>query len=171
METIWEIIAPYVGMVGGATGAGTIIYIIIRLLLNKITQKNASAMNSMFNIDTLSQNFADRLAGKTLNIDVTAVTEKALRKLSKQLDERIATVEDTTNSYKHLLALIGNALTKLKALSKDEVAELTQAIRDLEGGYTPPESNETMTVILEPITLEDEKEEPVSSGVNFEGLE
>lgn len=172
METVWEMIAPYVAMVGGATGAGTIIYMIIRFLLTKITQKNESTLIKMFDLDALSQKFAERLAGKTLNIDVTAVTEKALKKLQKQLDEKVELIADNVNSYKQLLALIGNALTKLKALSKEEVDELTGAIKGIQSDYVPPQAEETMTVILEPIALTESKDEDekASGGVNFGGL-
>lgn len=169
MDYIWELIAPYIAMVGGATGATTIIYMVVRLLMSKFAQKQNIALNEMFNADNLSRLFADKLAGKTLNIDVTAVTEKALRKLQKQFDEKVGELAETTNSYKHLLALIGNALTKLKALSRDEVTELTAAVRTLDKNYKPVEPEEVMTVVLEPITLEEESEE--KSGVNFEGLE
>lgn len=166
MNEVWEMIAPYIAALGGATGAGTIIYVIIRLLLTKITSKNTQTLDGMFNVDALSQKVAEKMAGKTLNIDVTAVTEKALKKLSKQLDVKITAVEDATNSYKHLLALIGGALSKLKALSPEEVKELTEAIQALESGYTPPDPEETMTVVLEPLTLDDDAED-----TKFEGLD
>jgi hypothetical protein len=176
MEELWEIISPYIAAAGGATGAGAIIYAIVRTLLNKITQKNTAALNTTFNIDNVAQKVAEKLGGKTLNIDVTAVTEKALKKLSKQLDGKITDIENNTNSYRHLLALIGNALSKLKALTKDEVEELTGAIKAVEGAYTPQETNETMTVVLQPIELADTKDaadaaEAAETGVNFEGLD
>lgn len=171
MDYVWELIAPYVAAIGGAGGAGIIIYTIIRALMNKVFNKNNTLLNSTFNTDVVSQKVAEKLAGKTLNIDVTAVTEKALKKLSKQLDEKIEKVETATNSYKHLLALIGNALTKLKALSKEEISELASAIKALDGEYIPTEPNETMTVVLEPISNETDNNIPGNSGVNFEGLE
>ena len=171
MEAIWEIIAPYVGMVIGAGGGGTIIYIVLRLLLGKTLKTNMASLEGMFNTEALSQKFADRLAGKTLNIDVTAVTEKALRKLSKQLDDKISTVADTTNSYKHLLVLMAGALSKFKALSKEEQMELAGAISALESGYVAPDASETMTVILEPISLDGEATAAVKTGgANFEGI-
>lgn len=171
MDYVWELIAPWVAALGGAGGAGVIIYAIVRLILGRVLNKNNKMLDATFNIDNISQRVAEKLAGKTLNIDVTAVTEKALKKLAKELDAKIEKIETATNSLKGILVPMGKGITKLKALTKEEVAELASAIKALEGAYEPPAENETMTVVLQPIALPEEKEEAVpAGGVNFGGL-
>lgn len=170
MEYVWELIAPWIAAIGGASGIGVIIYAIARALMGKVLKKNNTMLDATFNVDAIGQKLAEKLAGKTLNIDVTAVTEKALKKLAKQLDEKIQKVEDSTNAYRRILALIGKGISKLKALSKDEVTELNSAIKAIESEYIPPEENETMTVVLQPIALPNEKEGSPTGGVNFNGL-
>lgn len=173
MDYVWELLGPWIATIGGASGVGLIIYTTVRALLDKILKKNKAVLTDTFSSDVLSQKVAERIAGKTLNIDVTAVTEKALKKLSKQLDDKIQKVENATNSYKHILALIAKGISKYKALTDEEVAEITTAIKEIESDYIPPEKDEPMTVVLQPITLAEteEVEEEPTAGVNFEGLE
>lgn len=83
MDYVWEIISPYVAAVGGATGAGAIIYAIVRLLMGRFVKKTNAALDASYNAEKVSQLTAEKLAGKTLNIDVTAVTEKALKKTAR----------------------------------------------------------------------------------------
>lgn len=171
MDYVWELISPYVAALGGASGVGIIIYAILRLLFSKLLNKNNAMLSSTFNVDVLSQKVADKLAGKTLNIDITAVTEKALKKLAKELDEKIKKVEEATNAYKQILAEIGKAVSKLKALNKDEIEALASAIKAIEKDYIPRENDEPMTILLEPVVLENKKEQKETSTVNFGGLE
>lgn len=177
MDYVWEIIAPYVAVLGGATGAGAIIYAIVRLLMNRFVNKANSALNASYNAEKVSQLTAEKLAGKTMNIDVTAVTEKALKKTARELDERVVKVEDAANSLKGVLIAMAKGIIKLKALSEDEKTELASAIKTLEKNYKPPEADEIMTVRLTPIELHQEPEadapsdENTDSGVNFGGLD
>lgn len=178
MDYVWELIAPYVAAVCGATGTGAIIYAIVRLLVGRFVKKTTEALGASYNTEQVSQKVAEKLAGKTLNIDVTAVTEKSLKKTAKLLDIRVERVEEATNALKGILVAIAKGIIKLKALTEDEKAELATAIKLLESGYTPPEANELMTVVLQPLELpeeaseaEDETEEEQSAGVNFSGLE
>lgn len=173
-DTIWEVIAPWVAALGGISGICGIIVFAAKSVIKRIIKKNDTMLDSKFNTKEIAQETANQLAGKTLNIDVTAVTEKSLRKLNKQLDTRIEKVEETVSSLSVVLVPMGKAIAKLKALTDDERAELTTAIQLLEAGYTPPEPDEKMTVVLTPVALpaktddEDEKEE---TGVNFGDLE
>lgn len=177
MDYVWGIIEPYVlAVVAFITGTG-LGATILRALLNKIFNKNSKMLDSAFNADKVAQKTADKLAGKTLNIDVTAVTEKALKKTTTQLDKRIQKVEDTANALVSILVPIAKGIAKFKALSDAERDELTGAIRLLEGAYERPDDNSVMTVVLEPITISEESEDdseeapPTDTGVNFGGLE
>jgi cell division protein ZapA (FtsZ GTPase activity inhibitor) len=170
MEQAWEIIAPYVAMIGGSGVTGLVTFVVIRLLVSRIINKNTKTLKDTFNVESLSQQVAERFAGKTLNIDVTAITEKALKRLAKELDGKIEKVAAQTNSLKGLLAAVGKGIAHLKALSEEERAELASAIKALEGEYKPPEPEELMTVVLQPIAIE-EAEQANPAAVNFGGLE
>lgn len=171
MDYVWELIAPYVAGILGTAGGGTIIYILVRLFMGKVFKRNSAMLTSTFNTDQIAQNVAEKLAGKTVNIDVTAVTEKALKKTSKQLDERVEKVENATKALKDILVAIAKGIIKLKALSDEEKEELASAIKTLEKGYVPPEEDQPMTVLLQPVVLPEDTEEEESAGVNFNGLE
>lgn len=177
MDYVWTIIEPYVRLILEAIIMGVNIFIIIRSYTKRTFNKNFTLLNSTYNVDTFSQRVAEKLAGKTLNIDVTAVTEKSLKKTARALDERIEKVESAVGALARILIAIAKAQIKLKALNDDERGELASAISLLEKGYKPPEADEIMTVQLTPIELNQEPieidEEPTDTdgGVNFGGLD
>ena len=179
MDQVWEIIQPYVAAVVATLCSSGVITLIVRAVVNKILNKNNSMLDKTYNTEQISRLVADKLAGKTMNIDVTAVTEKSLRKTTKQLDERIEKVESIGNSHTAILIAMAKGIIKLKALSEDEKEELASAVKLLEKGYKAPEVEEIMTVTLAPIELEQDKVEPSDDetddendggGVNFGGL-
>ena len=177
MDYVWEIIQPYVAAILAALGSGGIITLIVRAFTNKMLKKNFTLLDGTYNVDAFSQRVAEKLAGKTLNIDVTAVTEKSLKKTAQELDKRVEKVEDAVGALAPILIAIAKAQIKLKALSEAERGELASAINLLEKGYKPPEADEIMTVQLTPIELNQEPidigDEPpeTDGGVNFGGLD
>lgn len=178
MDYVWELIQPYVVAVLATLSSSGVVALIVRALVNKILNKNYVMLDKAYNIDKISKQVAEKLAGKTLNIDVTAVTEKALRKTTRELDSRIEKSESISNSHTAILIAMAKGIIKLKALSDAEKAELANAVALLEKGYKQPEVEEAMTVLLSPIELdqqesEDENidEEEIESGVNFGGLD
>ncbi len=178
MDYVWELIQPYVAAILAALGSGGIITLIARAITNKTLKKNNAMLDATYNTEAVSQRIAEKLAGKTLNIDVTAVTEKALKKTTQQLDKRIEKTEEINNSHTAILLAMAKGIIKLKALTDEEKAELASAVAQLEKGYKPPEADEIMTVRLTPIALESDPtdEEPTdtdsgNSGVNFGGLD
>ena len=108
MDYVWEIIQPYVAAILAALGSGGIITLIVRAFTNKMLKKNFTLLDGTYNVDTFSQRVAERLAGKTLNIDVTAVTEKSLKKTAQALDKRIEKVEDAVGAVAPILIAIAN---------------------------------------------------------------
>ena len=149
INTIWQTVEPYVMAIIGALAGGTGIYALVRSFVGKWI----SRFEKKYDINDMAQKVADKLGGKTLNIDVTAVTEKKLDKLDKKLNKKIEDIQAATDAYKHLLALIGGAMTKLKAITPDERTALTEAITALESDYTPPMPAEIVTIKLEPIEI------------------
>lgn len=149
MNEIWQTVEPYILTIVGALGGGLIIYVIARILLGRLINK-ASAV---YDINAIANKVADRLGGKTIDIDITSIVEKRLKEISDLLSAQVKTVADETNSYKHLLALIGEALAHLKMLTDEERAELIKAVRELDSEYNPPEKEVIATVKLEPITI------------------
>lgn len=178
MDYVWEIIQPYVlAVIAFLSGSG-ITAVILRAVVKKLFTKNSEKLEQAYNTEKVAQKTAEKLAGKTLNIDVTAVTEKALKKVAEKLDVRVEKVEEATNALKAILVAIAKGIIKLKALTDEEKAELASAIALLEANYKPPTNNEIMTVKLAPITLpeddtDEEEEQPAAtdSGVNFGGLD
>lgn len=177
MDYVWELIQPWITAILAALGSGGIITLIVRAIVNKIWRKNNAMLDATYNADAVSQRVAEKLAGKTLNIDVTAVTEKALKKTTRELDARIEKSEEIANSHTAILIAMAKGIIKLKALTDEEKTELASAVAQLEKGYKPPEADQIMTVRLTPITLPDDTEEPndepseSGSGVNFGGLD
>ncbi len=149
MQQIWQAVEPYAMTVIGALGGGTVIYALARMLLGKLLNRFAQK----YDTNDMANKVADKLAGKTLNVDVTAVAEKKLDKIDEKLSKEVAQIHDETAAYKHLLALIGGAMSKLKAITPDERTALTEAITALERDYTPPTPAEIVTVKLEPIEI------------------
>lgn len=163
INTIWAAIEPYItGIAGTATG-GLIVGIICRLLQGKLLRR--------LDVGDIADKVAGKLAGKTLNIDVTAVTERKLDKIAAKLDKKVEAVTDQVAAYKLLLALIGGALVHLKSLSTEERQALQEAITALNADYAPPAPEQVATVKLEPIALEGKTEEEEAAGlINFGGL-
>ncbi len=151
MNEIWTTVEPYILTIVGALGGGSIIAVIARIICNRIINKASSA----YDMNALADKVADKLGGKTIDIDITSIVEKRLKEISAKLAEQVGKVADETNSYKHLLALIGEALTHLKMLTDEERADLAAAIKELDAQFVPPEREVVATVKLEPIeTLE-----------------
>jgi len=175
MDYVWEFIQPYVAAILAALGSGGIITLIVRAIVNKVLHKNNAMLDATYNTDRVSQLVAEKLAGKTLNIDVTAVTEKALKKTTRELDTRIEKSEAISNSHTAILIAMAKGIIKLKALSDDEKSELASAVAQLEKGYKPPEADQIMTVRLVPVSLynncENAETDGSNSGVNFGGLD
>lgn len=162
MNEIWNTVEPYILTLVGALGGGSIIAIIARIICSRIINKASAA----YDINALTSKIADKLGGKTIDIDITSIVEKRLSEIAEKLAEQVGKVADETNSYKHLLALIGEALTHLKMLTDAERAELVKAVQELDGEYKPPEKELVATIKLEPIMLA-QSEERQDDRVNF----
>lgn len=163
INAIWAMLEPYVtGIAGTATG-GLIVGIICRLLQGRLMRR--------LDAGALADKVAQKLGGKTFNVDMTAVAEKKLDKIDRKLSKKVEDIQEQTAAYKHLLVLIGGAISKLKAVTEQEKASFTEAIRALERSYIPPEPEEIITVKLEPIVFEDKTEEAEETGlINFGSL-
>ena len=164
MNNIWNILEPYILTIVGALGGGSIIAVIANIICNRIINK-ASAV---YDVNAIAAKVADKLGGKTIEVDITSIVEKRLKEISAKLAEQVGKVADETNSYKHLLALIGGALTHLKMLTAEEREELTHAINELDSSFVPPEKEVVATVKLEPITIAEQSTQDKPQTVNME---
>lgn len=116
MNNIWNIVEPYIlSIVGFITGGGLISFI-AAWVCRRITNKASAA----YDINALAKQIADKLGGKTIEVDITSIVEKRLKEISDKLIAQVNKVADETNSYKHLLALIGGALTHLKMITAEQ---------------------------------------------------
>lgn len=152
MNEIWQTIEPYIMTIVGALGGGSIIAVIARLICSRIMNKASEA----YDVNKIADKVADKLGGKTIDIDITSIVEKRLKEISEALAKQVGKVADETNSCKHLLALIGAALTHLKMLTDDERQALTKAVQELDASFKPIEREVVATVKLEPIEIKPE---------------
>lgn len=169
INQIWQTVEPYVLAIVGALGGGTAVYALVRVLMGKVINR----FTAKYDINDMAEKVAAKLTGKTVNIDVTALTEKKLEKIAKTLDKRIAEVEKSTASYKHILALIAGAVSRFKAVSEEERNRFTEAIQSIEKDYAPVEEEPIATVQLAPIELEfknEESEKQEDRLINFGGV-
>lgn len=157
MNEVWNIVEPYILTVLGALGGGSIIAVIARIVCKRIIDKAIE----VYDLNNLATKVADKLGGKTIDIDITSIVEKRLKEISDKLAAEVGKVADETNSYKRLLALIGEALTHLKMLTDEERAELIKAVKELDADYKPPEKEVIATVKLEPISTESVAYKPI----------
>lgn len=165
MNEIWNIVEPYILTIVGALGGGSIIAVIARIICGRLINKASAS----YDVNKIADKVADKLSGKTIDVDITSIVEKRLKEISDALSEEVSKVADETNSYKHILALIGEALTHLKMLSDEERAELVKAVRELDASFVPPQREVIATVKLEPIKLtETPTEADDNSAVNME---
>lgn len=168
INAIWQIVEPWVTVVLAAVSAVVSICITVKARLKKW---NFSLMES-YDPREIASRVADKLSGKTLNIDVTAVTEKKLDKIEQKLNKRVETICETIAAYSHILARIGAAVAKFKSLTDEERQELQEAVKALDKGYIPPEPEEIITVKLEPIAIDTPVEDAESESViNFGGIQ
>lgn len=163
MNNIWNIVEPYILTIVGALCGGSVIAVIARIICKRLIDKASAA----YSLNEFAAKVADKLGGKTLNVDVTAIVETRLKEINDKLSAQVKAVADETNSYKHLLALIGEALAHLKMLTEEERAELIKAIQELDSEYKPPEKEVIATVKLEPINLAEPPTQDKSNTVNF----
>lgn len=167
INAIWAAVEPYVMAVLGTGIGGTIVGIICRILQSKLLRK--LDVNGI--ADKVSAQVQKGLTGKTLNIDVTAVTEKKLDKIEIKLNKKLEQIQTETAAYKYLLTQIGVAVAHFKSLSEAEKKNLTEAIKALDNAYKPPEPEQVVTVKLEPLEIDkpDEENEEEPSLINFGG--
>jgi len=171
INQIWQTVEPWIMAIVGALAGGTGVFALVRAFVGKWINK----FGAKYDTEIMAGKVAEKLAGKTIDVDVTAITEKKLGKISNTLDKSIAEVEKATNAYKHILALIAGAVSRFKALTDEERKEFTDAIKAIEKDYTPPQPEPIATVKLAPIELEfktDETQaaEDEESLINFGGL-
>lgn len=162
MNEIWTIVEPYVLSILGVLGGSSIVAVIARMICVRLINK----AGQVYDVNALAKKVADLLGGKTIDVDITTLTEKKLQEVCNELSARVGDVELSTNSYKHLLALIGAAISHLKMLSEEEREALAAAIKELDSQYEPPKKEVIATVKLEP--LEPQTQELIKSKPNLE---
>ena len=145
MTELWATIEPHVMMIVSsvltALGGGGIVYVICRQLIKAFSERTKET----YNTKVLAKEVAALIAGKSLKIDLTAITEKSMREFSKEIKD----FGKRISKYDHILALIAGALVHLKALSSEERQELISAIEEINKDYEPPVLDEPILLKLE----------------------
>lgn len=153
MNEVWNILEPYIMTVIGALTGGSIIAVIAKIICNRIIKKASMA----YDINSLVSKIADKLAGKTINIDIASLVDDKLQKIAKTLAKEVDKVADNLNAYTPLLVAIGKSLARLKMLTDEEREALIKAVQAIDKSYIPPEENIVATVKLDPINIEPEE--------------
>lgn len=172
INAIWTVAEPYVMAIVGALGGGTVIYALARALLGKWLKSFAAK----YDTDDMTNKLAQKLASKTLNIDMTAFAEKKLDKIETKLHKQVREIREETAAQRHILAQIGKAVAHFKSLTDEERNALQEAVKALDANYTPPAPEEILTVKLEPIPVaapapEEEADAQESAAlINFGGI-
>lgn len=147
MNELWETIQPYV-VAFAQTGLGTaIVYVICKLCVSRWFRKND--MNSLVN------GFASKLVGSTINVDLTAVAEKKLAEIETRLMETNAPLVQSLEQVKHLVAMVGQALSRSRTLTEEERAALVEAVGTVEEGLKPIVKEEPIVITLQETTTEE----------------
>ncbi len=150
MQEVWEVIKPYALTIMASITSGTAIYAIARVIINRFLNR----FTTKYDINKMADSVANKLVGKTINIDVTAIAEKRLREIEKKIDIKLETIDQKTESYKRLLARIGSAVSHFKALSEEDKKELLNEAISLDETCKAPIPAEVSTVMLEPIVID-----------------
>lgn len=162
MNEIWTIIEPYILTLVGALGGGSIIAVLASIVCKRIIRKASAA----YDLNNFAAKVADKLCGKTIDIDISSIVDKRLTEIANELAEQVNIVAEETNSYKRILALMGDALAHLKMLTDEERAALIAAVKKLDNEYIPPEKEIVSTIKLEPIVTAQDQEKQDNT-VNF----
>jgi len=164
MNEVWNVVEPYLLTVVAALGGGSIIAVIARIICKGLIVK----ASEVYDVNKIAEKVADKLGGKTIDVDITSIVEKRLKEIAEVLSKKVAESVDVTNSYKKLLTLIAGALTHLKMLTAEEREELIKAIGELDDSYVPKEKEVIATVKLEPIEINPAAQAADSEYVNME---
>lgn len=149
MNNIWNIVEPYIISAVKALLEGTALVLIIRLLIKQFLTK----ASSVYDINAIANKVADKLGGKTINIDMAPLVDKRITESNGNIERAVKQNTDEINSIKRMLASIGVALSHLKMLTDDERAALIANSQELGNTYVPPAKEVIATVKLEPIPV------------------
>lgn len=170
INAMWAAVEPFVSAIAGTAAGGVIVGFICKLLQGRLLRK--------LDVNDMANRVAEKLGkGMTVDVDLTAVTEKRLDKVEQKLRKQVEKMREETASYRCILVQIGKAVAHLKSLTDEEKEALRSAITALDGDYIPPAPEKRITVKLEPITTDESstaEEENVPDGeslINFGGLE
>lgn len=163
MNELWQTAEPYILTIVGAFGGGSIIYLLARVLLGQLIARAAT----IYDVNSIANKVADKLGGKTIDVDITSLVDSKLRAATNLLSSDVNKVVAETNSYKRLLVLIGAALTHLKMLTAEERAALVAAVNELDNTYVPPEREVVATVKLESIPVHTKPASEDSQNINL----
>jgi hypothetical protein len=144
-NNIWSIIEPYTLTVLGILFGGGSVYAFCRLYLGKVFKKLGEKHN---NAD-IADGVAQRLAGKTMNIDVTAITKNELKKISREFKDEVESIKEVTDSQKELLLFIAKSVGKLWTNTAEEKESMAKTIANLENGARAVEPKEVLTVKID----------------------
>ena len=159
-EQFWAIVAPYfqgfIGMTVAGIPVGTIIWAVVKKLVTKTVTKllaNTSA-------ESISKEVAAQLTNSSINVDLTAVTEKQLSQIKVELTEEMANVAKVLDKHLQYQVLTLKALSASEVVSADTKEQIVNAV---ESAGEHAEKKSTISIELHPVKEENEDSETVLS--------
>lgn len=163
MNEIWEQIAPYVMPVITVILSSGLGAALVRILASKWFRKT--------DLNKIAEKFAEKLSGSSINVDLTAVTEKQLALIKSELAEGQKEECEKLNLVLKAINKILTEISKSAKLSKQSQNELTTTLTQISTATQPIEEKEKIYIELKAKekdktdTTEDSK---ATSLVNFD---
>lgn len=152
MNEIWEQISGYVMPVITAILSSGLGAALVRILAGKWFRKA--------DLNKIAERFAEKLAGSSINVDLTAVTEKQLALIKTELTEGQKEEKEKLNLVLEAVNRIITEISKSAKLSKQSQEELTATLEEISAATQPIEEKEQISIRLKASeTKQTEKED------------
>lgn len=165
-EQFWGVIAPYAQGFVGMTIAGIPIGAILWAILKKLVTKTVTKLLANTSAENLSKEIASKLANSSINVDLTAVTEKQLSAIKVEVTEQLSAVAKTLDAYTANQVLMLKALSASEVVSDETRAEMI-AVVDGAGQHAEDAKKATISIALKPV--EDEVKQETATVLSFGG--
>ena len=160
-EQFWELVAPYFQGFIGMTVAGIPVGAIIWAVVKKLVTKSVTKLLAGTSAENISQEVAKQLANSSINVDLTAVTEKQLAQIKVELTEEMANVAKVLDKHLQYQVLTLKALSASEVVSSDTKAQIVDAVES--AGEKADGKKATISIELQPVKETAEESETVLS--------
>lgn len=115
-------------------------------------------------LNKMAERFADKLTGSSINVDLTAVAEKQLKRIEERLLSQTAKLQETENTILSVVGDIADCIRSSAKLSEEKKAKLIADLEAVRQSAAPAETRDEIRVELRASGAEN-GEEPVETHV------